>query len=128
MRERMEQELTLLRRHYGDDVQYLESGDWFLLPSYPVPTPCIPNLTRISFNLRPGYPGAEPYGFFASAELRFDRQQFNAGSPPAAPPFPGSWIFFSWAPDGWLATSDTTTGANLWAWARSFAARLREGP
>jgi hypothetical protein len=128
MRERICQELALLRRHYGNDVQYRESGDWFLLPRYPAPAPCAPNPTQISFALRPGYPGAEPYGFFVSEDLRFNGQKFNSVAPSGMPPFPGQWIFFSWAPDGWLATADPTTGSNLWAWARTFVARLREGP
>src|SRR5262245_29606824 len=99
MRARISEELALLRRNYGDDVQYLEIGDWFLVPRYPAPEPCLPRQTGVCFSLRPGYPGAEPYGFFVSSELRFNHQPFNASSPPSPPPFPGSWIFFSWSPE-----------------------------
>lgn len=128
MRERIAQELALLRRHYGEDVEYREQGDWFLVPRYPTPELCQCLSTSVTFNLRPGYPGAEPYGFFAPSELRFGGKPYQAGSPSVAPPFPGQWTFFSWAPEGWLATNDLSSGSNLWGWARSFIARLREGP
>jgi hypothetical protein len=106
MRERIAQELALLRRHYGEDVEYQEHGDWFLVPRYPTPEPCQCPSTPVTFNLRPGYPGAEPYGFFAPSELRFGGQPYQAGSPAVAPPFSGQWTFFSWSPDGWVATHD----------------------
>ena len=128
MRERIAQELELLRRYYGVDVEYVEAGDWFLLPRYPAPMPCTPSPARISFNLRPGYPGIEPYGFFATDDLNFNGQKYNSAAAQVTPPFSGHWMFFSWAPDGWIGTADAMTGSNLWGWARSFACRLREGP
>ena len=128
VRERIAQELALLRRYYGGDVEYVEAGDWVLLPRYPVPPPCSPSPAPISFNLRPGYPGIEPYGFYARADLQFNRQRYNPASAQSNPPFDGQWIFFSWAPEGWVGTADAMTGSNLWGWARSFASRLREGP
>lgn len=128
MRERIASELTLLRRHYGNDVEYLEQGDWFFVPRYPAPEACGCRLTSIAFNLRPGYPGAEPYGFFAPSTLCFAGRPYQSGSANAPPPFAGQWTFFSLAPDGWLATADLSTGSNLWGWTRSFWARLCEGP
>jgi hypothetical protein len=128
IRERISQELALLRHHYGDDVEYLESGDWFFIPRYPVPRPWIPEMAPFSFSLKPGYPGAEPYGSCASRELRFNGSPLNGALPQVAPPFPGEWIFISWSPEGWFATADVATGSNLWGWARSFAGRLAEGP
>ena len=128
MRDRLAQELVLLQHQYGEDVEYREAGEWFLIPRYPVPAPCYPRPSPVCFNLRPGYPGIEPYGFFVSADLRYDVRAFNASAPPAPPLFPGAWLFFSWASDGWTGTGDVMTGSNLWAWVRSFAARLSEGP
>lgn len=128
MRDRIVQELSLLRRHFGNEVEYREPSDWFLIPQYPAPAQCVPNPLEVCFSLRPGYPGTEPYGFFIIETARFDGQPFKSGSAPAQPLFSGSWIFFSWAPEGWIATADPVKGSNLWGWARSFAARLREGP
>lgn len=128
MRERIKQELSLLRCHYGDDVEYLEKdGDWFHIPRYSMPSSCSPLIAPVCFSLKPGYPGVEPYGFFIASTVSFNGAKFPGGSAPSPPPFTGQWIFLSWSPDGWIATADVVTGANLWAWARSFAARLREG-
>ncbi len=128
MRERLAEELALLRRHYGGDVEYRECGDWFLIPRYPTPAKCTPSLASVCFGLKPGYPGIEPYGFFAATDLLFEGQPFSGTSAAAPPPFPGSWTFFSWSPEGWFGTGDLLSGSNLWAWARSFAARLLDGP
>jgi hypothetical protein len=127
MRERIQQELALLKQRYGEEVFYVAEGDWFLIARYPLPDSCQPRVTQVCFNLKPGYPGVEPYGFFVAAGVTCNGVAVVAGSAPAPPPFPGQWTFVSWAPEGWLATADVVTGANLWAWARSFAARLGEG-
>jgi hypothetical protein len=124
----MKDELKLLQRHFGSDVEYREPGDWFLIPRYPTPARCSPRLAAACFSLRAGYPGVEPYGFYMSTGLLFDTQGYATANTAVPPPFSGAWTFFSWSPDGWIGTGDLMSGSNLWGWARSFAARLLEGP
>jgi len=134
MRLRIEQELALLRWHFGD-VTHAESGgeDWFLVPEYPYPTGWKHNggpLARASivFRLSAAYPSAQPYGFMTPAGLTFgDAPPSNTAAAPAGP-FPGSWVLFSWQPDGnWQPAANADEGSNLLSWVRSFAARLKEG-
>lgn len=129
MSPRIKLELELLRVHYSN-VTYKERGGshWFRLGDYPVPTPWAPRPGPVVFSVTSGHPGPEPYGFFVPAALRHHGNPPQTTTPPHQPPFEGAWLFLSWAPVGWRATSDVSSGSNLWGWARSFMARFREGP
>jgi hypothetical protein len=133
MRPRIEQELTALVQFYPNLV-HLERAeqDWFLLPAYSLPSgwrvgDTEISETRVCFLIGAGYPVAEPYGFLVPSGINFE------GTPPTntassdAPPFPGPWCQFSWAPDGWAPNADVQKGSNLVVWVRSFANRFREG-
>ena len=135
MRTRIEQELNLLRSVYGA-VEHTEAGgeDWFHIPAYGVPEGWLLNSDLVTempvvFLIKADYPGGPPYGFLMPANLTFGgNAPNNTGGPPKPVPFPGNWIHFSWQPEsGWQPTANPTKGSNLVSWARSFAARLREG-
>ena len=106
---------------------------WVLIPEYEIPagTGWNREKTEVSLVIPPGYPGHPPYGIYVPAGvLCHGRPPSNYREPaPTAPPFPGSWGIFSWAPAGpWPATADPTSGPNLVNWVRGFADRFREGP
>jgi len=117
MRPRIEQELALLRQHYGA-VEHLEvvGEDWFKLPRYALP----PGWrigekdmaeVSVSFLITAAHPGAAPYGFLAPAGLTFNgAAPGNTGGPPKPPPFAGEWMHFSWSPETWAATADVNKG------------------
>ena len=129
MRERIEQELELLRRRYAD-VDYREVGDWVRI--HPVPTAAGWSQPEISvaFQIPQGYPGTPPYGFYVPRGLNYGGAQPQSYQDLAGtqPPFEGEWGMFSWAHDsGWRATGDVVGGSNLLNWTMSFADRFREG-
>ena len=133
MRARIEQELSLLRRHYPEIEHKEHAGeDWFRIPRYPFPPGWRINETAITeapvvFKIVATYPTGEPYGFAAPAGINFKGQPPSNPGSAVASPFEGSWQHFSWAPDGWAPTSDVRKGSNLLVWARSFGHRLKEG-
>jgi hypothetical protein len=134
MRQRIQQELTLLRRFYGD-VEYAELNgeDWFKLPSYLFPNGWRVGETAIEqapivFRVGPAYPTQPPYAFCVPAGVTFNGKgpDNSSGAPPT--PFAGSWLQLSWQPDGdWTPKTDAEGGSNLYTWARSFINRLKEG-
>lgn len=130
MQERIRQELELLRRRFPD-VEYVESGHWFKIPSYPLPPSWNRPCTEVCFQLLVGYPGTVPYGIYVPYGI-----QFNGAMPAnyadcagTQPPFGGQWGVFSWTPnDGeWRPTADLSTGSNLLNWVLGFGDRFREG-
>lgn len=126
--DRIHCELELLKRAYGS-VEFRADGSWFLISQFDAPPPWVPTPLQISFNLRVGYPGVPPYGFFAPTGITCGGQQpTNVTQPGYIPPFGGSWIHFSWQPETWYPTANTNTGSNLLAWVRSFRERFRQGP
>jgi hypothetical protein len=134
MRPRIQQELALLRQHYGEvEHDEVAGDDWFRVPRYPIPTGwCVGNEPAdhvpVAFHVAPGHPGTVPYGFLAPASLNFNgAKPVNTGAPPKAPPFASDWIHFSWSVDNWAPTADVCKGSNLLSWVRGFAARFREG-
>jgi hypothetical protein len=134
MRLRIEQELNLLRPHYGA-VEHVETqgDDWFKLPLYSLPPGWKINEADVEhvpvvFFVGPGHPGAVPYGFLAPDGLKFNgTSPGNTGAPPKVPPFEGAWIHFSWSLENWAATADIGKGSNLLSWVRGFAERFKEG-
>lgn len=135
MRERIKAEFELLLQSY-DDVLHAEAGgeDWFRVPRYILPdgwTIAEKKIAEIpvAFVITTGYPDAEPYGFFAPDGLKFNgTAPGSTGSPPKPVPFDGSWMHFSWSPEGtWAPRADVRKGSNLLVWARSFAQRFESG-
>lgn len=134
MRTRIEQELALLIKVHPDVKHAEHNGeDWFLLPHYRLPLgwrigELATEVADVVFKLAPTYPTSEPYAFMAPAGINFGGQV--PGSTGAAPagPFPGSWLQFSWSPEGtWTPAAQAADGSNVLAWVRSFAQRLKEG-
>jgi hypothetical protein len=133
MRQRIQQELVLLKDRYcGLRHAELLGEDWFLLPQYPFPPgwqegSTIVRDTAVAFSVNASYPIGEPYAFLIPTGLTFGgAPPGNAGA--ARPcPFVGQWMQLSWGPADWRPTDSVETGSNLLVWARSFAARLREG-
>jgi hypothetical protein len=134
MRLRIEQELVLLRSHFGG-VEHLEKDgeDWFRIPAYPFPpgwrigkepTAALP----IVFKVTAAHPGAEPYAFLTPSDINFNGLPPGNSGPSSGSPFAGSWHQFSWSPDGtWTPTSEISRGSNLLTWVRSFSERLKQG-
>ncbi len=133
IRERIQQELDLLRKYYPD-IKHKEDGgeDWFQIPAYPFPEGWRIGQTPIShapitFKVVAGHPSAAPYAFAAPAGINFK------GTPPRnakdgfITPFGDKYVLFSWAPAQWCASGDINKGQNLVHWTRSFAQRLKEG-
>lgn len=125
---RIEQELALLRRYFPD-LEYRVEGQWVRLPRYPIPG----NLwncgePEVCFQIPPGHPGQQPYGFYTPAglELKSGAAVQNR-THSAEPPFPGNWVKFSWTLPQWRPTADLQSGSNLYNFAASFRARFEEG-
>lgn len=128
MKERIEEELRLLRQEYPD-LEYREEGRWIRLPRYRLP-PGIWNReeTEVCFQIPDAYPGQAPYGFYVPGGLLLkDTNQPPNNYGPAATPFPGSWCRFSWQHDNWRATADVKSGSNLLNFVRTFKDRFKEG-
>ncbi len=130
MTPRIEEELGLLRRRYGE-VEYIEQGQWVRLPKFPAGPGTNRAEMPVVFQIPQGYPGAQPYGFYVPAGILIAGTKPSSYTEPAqnAPPFEGTWGFFSWCPaDGeWRPTATLTAGSNLLHWSRGFSARFREG-
>lgn len=128
MRDRIAQELELLKKHYPE-VQYMEEG-WFKIPNYPLPAGWNRERTDVAFWARPEYPGTPPYGIYVPVGIQYDGKVPTNYSEPAnpLPPFGGQWGILSWSVDsGWKPTADLVSGSNLMNWARGIAGRFKEG-
>lgn len=125
---RLDQELVLLQGRFGAVIR---NGEWFLIPEYTTRWPGWSyEQLPVSFRAQAGYPGANPYGFFVPADLRFNGsvpQNFQAQASDR-PPFDGVWGMFSWSPqDPWRPGATPQSGSNLFNFALSFAERFRSG-
>jgi hypothetical protein len=125
---RIEAELALLRQHYRQ-VDYLAAHamHWFRVHALKVPEGWSHTDIPAVFAVTEGHPGVQPYGFFVPKSLTKGNMPPSEHPAPHPPPFDGAWRFLSWNPVGWQATADISIGSNLWAWARTFVHRLREG-
>lgn len=129
MKERLEKELELLHQFYPGIV-YKSNGHWFYIPSYPLPLGWNRKHTEVAFQLKKGYPGTKPYGFYTPKGIRFNNQKPQKYKEPAnnQPPFEGEWGQFSWSIKGsWKPASDIIVGSNLVNWMNSFRDRFNEG-
>ena len=127
MTARVDAELTLLRQRWPS-LEYEPSGQWVLLPEYPLPDGWSRAATGIAFQIPSGPPSQPPYAFHVDGPLTFLGQQpAQYTHPAAAGPFPGDWATFSWAPETWLWAETPVDGANMRSFARSFADRFAQG-
>jgi hypothetical protein len=133
MRARLQHELEHLRERYPK-VEHKDHGgeDWFRLPRYRLPDGWRLNGKPVSevsivFKIGAAYPSGEAYSFAAPAGLDYKGTTPVNTSSAAGCPFEGSWLQFSWAPEGWAPASDVRKGSNLLAWVRSFAQRFEQG-
>ena len=130
MQERIEAELALVRQRFPE-VECLDEGCWFRVPSYPLPEGWNRSETDVAFQIAPGYPGQPPYGFYVPSGILFQGDKPNSYTEPASaqPPFEGAWGFFSWAPvDGqWKPAVEVRQGSNLLNWVTGFGERFRDG-
>jgi hypothetical protein len=128
--DRIDEELALLRTRYPN-LEYKSAGQWVRIPAYALPAGWAPASTDIAFTIPTGFPGTPPYGIYVPSGIRYkDATPQNYTEPAAsAPPFPGGWGMFSWAPDdgAWRPTSSPRTGPNLLNYVQGFAVRFREG-
>lgn len=126
--ERLEQELVLLKKNFGEvDHQQVNGLHWFRIRAYQMPAGWNPSPGPVVFSVQTGYPGVQPYAFYVSADLSLNGAVPAHRDPPHQPPFPGNWRALSWTCENWRATASVVSGSNLLNWARSFAERLREG-
>ncbi len=127
MLERLQAELDLMRTRYPD-LEYRSEARWVRIPAYPLPPRWNRTQTDIAFQIPAQYPGSPPYGFYVPSGLRFDGQTPNNCAENNAPPFGGSWMLFSWQPEGnWIPTADLRSGHNLLNWVIGFRQRFQEG-
>lgn len=125
---RIQREIEILRRSYPQ-VEYVSNGQWIRIRKYPLPTGWNRDHIDVAFQIPTAYPGTKPYGIYVPAGLKYK------GNPPknyvepakTKPPFEGAWGVLSWQPKDWNPKADVTAGSNLWAWARSFYERFKEG-
>jgi hypothetical protein len=127
MRERLAQELDLLKKYFPS-IEYKEEG-WFKIPGFALPDGWNRSVTDVAFQARPEYPGTPPYGIYVPSGIQFKGQtptNYNDTASPQ-PPFGGSWGILSWSvEDGtWKATANLLSGSNLLNWARSIADRCK---
>jgi len=127
MATRIEDELALLRRHFGD-LEYRPEGQWIRLPAYHLPELWEPADAALCFQVPVQYPAGPPYGFFVSPAPRLKSgAQLQNCAPSSEPPFLGGWMKFSWSAREWRPTADLQSGSNLLNYVWSFRDRLDEG-
>jgi len=129
MNDRAAEEFALLRRRWADLV-HEPSGDWILIPVYPLPDGWNNDRVGVAFQLPALLPGQAPYGFYARDPLSYRGQHPSNYTFPAQAgtvPFAGDWGQFSWTPDPWQPGSRPHDGSNMVQFAASFARRFEEG-
>ena len=128
--QRLEQELALVQGRFRNAQR---TGTWFLIPDYSLSDEGWGlAVTPVAFRAPPGYPGAQPYGIFVPAGLRYRGARPQSYQEPAGekPPFPpDAWGLLSWGPDDaqWRAGATPATGSNLLNFALGFSVRFRQG-
>lgn len=135
---RVEAELDLLTRWFGDQLDYEPEGQWVRLRNYRVP-PSLwkPELVEVAFQIPPDV-AANPYSFCgrpsgtdaADEQLRPASGNGDIGNYtfPATTPWGESWGRFSWPLIAWLPQDPISEGTTVLDFARSIAARFQEGP
>ncbi len=131
MGNRIDEEITLLRKYYPN-LEHDENRRWVIIHDYPLPEdiPWNKKAIDVCFFIPNGYPGANPYGIYVPADLRYGDQPPNnyKPSPENKPPFSGNWGLISWTPvDKWNPSAEIQKGSNLLNYVLSFNDRFKEG-
>ncbi len=135
---RVEEELDLLRRWFGESVEYFHEGQWVRLPAYRVPAELwIPEVVEVALQIPPDR-ATNPYGFYARAVADLDGHRPNLSGKqsaaigsytyPASTPWGDDWGRFSWQLTEWHPRDLLAIGSTMLEFARSIADRFREGP
>lgn len=126
--ERIEAELGLLRSAFPR-LDYVAGGHWVRIPDYPIPTGLWARATcEVCFQVPEQIPAQAPYGFYVRPGLALaDGAVIQNYTYPASTAFGDDWGKFSWQLLTWTPTADIVAGTNMLNFARSIAARLKEG-
>lgn len=82
----------------------------------------------LALQLPPGYPGNGPYGFHVSPPLELQcGGKIQNATASSEPPFPGTWLKFSWSLPEWKATADLRSGFNMLNFVLTIRKRLEQG-
>lgn len=127
--DRIDEELTLLRRFYPD-LEYKGEGRWVRFPHFKVPAEpkWSSQVVDVAVQFLPGYPGQKPYAFYVSPPLTLESGvPVKDACASVEPPWPGQWQKFSWDAPEWFATADLRTGSNMLNFVQTFSERLAQG-
>lgn len=127
MQARLSEELSLLRRYFGE-IDFVDPSSWIRVAKYRLGGLWEPSEVSVAYQVPAGFPGMPPYGFYVQQTPRLNGAPLQGSAPPNKPPFAGDWLHISWAAETWLPAASAEAGSNLWGWTRSFADRFREGP
>lgn len=125
----MREEVALLRTYFPD-AEYREEGRWLLLPHYRLPknhawaTPEV----ALAVQFPAAYPGQKPYGFHISPPLTVGGVGPQNAQPSTEPPWPGSWVKFSWDLPDWAPADSIHAGSNMVNFVFTIAERLQQWP
>lgn len=125
MTERIEAELTLLRRvHPG--LEFLDGESWVRVGSYSLPSGWSADEVALAFRIPPSV-AIQPYGFWVhpSISLADGRAPTNY-SAAVEIPFGLGWGQFSWAPEVWRPQAQIEKGDNMLHFLRSIRDRLAD--
>ena len=95
MHERIEAELALVRQRFPE-VEHMEEGCWFRVPSYPLTESWNRSETDVAFQIAPGYPRATSLRILRPSGILFQGDAPKSYTEPASaqPPFGGVWVSF----------------------------------
>lgn len=127
MRDRLDQEIALIRKQYPD-VRHDQNYDWVIIKDVPLPADYNRDTTDVLIVIPSGYPETPPDNFWVPSGLRLE----NDGQPDAFNPNHRTqegeeWDRFSWhEDDGWAPTKDIEYGSNLLTFMSTVEERLEE--
>lgn len=126
---RADEELSLLRGWFGDQLEYRPAGQWVRIRDYRIPEDLwLPAQVDIAFQIPEQIPGQAPYGFHVLPGVAL----ISGGSAenytyPTSNTWGDGWGTFSWALDDWRPAARASDGSNMLEFARSIANRFRQG-
>lgn len=127
MRNRLDQEVALLRKQYPG-VRHNQNFDWVVVEDVTLSAGYNRDTTDILLIIPAGYPETPPDNFWVPPGLRLE----NDGQPDAFNPNHRThegeeWDRFSWhEDDGWAPSKDVKDGSNLLTFMRTVEERLEE--
>lgn len=125
--ERLEAELPLVRKRYGD-ISVADDLSWLIVERFPVPAGWSATETSVLIQLPPGYPTAPPDNFGVDSELRLQGDRKPGNLMDETQVGGRRWLMFSWHAVGgtWRPTDDPITGDNLLTFLETVQTRLAE--